>query len=100
MEFVGKDRVQISSNPSINQMKYEGLLQMLDIRRDMHVTLSVGIRQCSGAHISKKFRESPQNQGTRRVAKSRSHIEDPQLLIATVQNLFATATWRPGFVQP
>jgi len=35
MEFVGKDTVQTSSNPSIKHLKYEGLLQMLDIRRDM-----------------------------------------------------------------
>jgi hypothetical protein len=25
------------------------------------------------------------------------HTEDPQILLATVENLVATATWRPGF---
>jgi len=33
-------------------------------------------------------------QGARRVACSKFHAEDPQVLGATVENLVATATWR------
>jgi hypothetical protein len=32
--------------------------------------------------------------------KIKYHIENPQILDAKFENLFATATWRPEFVQP
>jgi hypothetical protein len=36
----------------------------------------------------------------KRVAWIKFHIEDPKILGATVRNLVATATQRPGFVHP
>ena len=36
--------------------------------------------------------------GAWRVTWSKYHTKDPQVLGSTVQNLVATATWRPGFV--
>lgn len=53
-----------------------------------------------------RFFKSPRSYlkilGTERVAYSKFCVEDPQILVATLQNLFvmATATWRPGFVHP
>jgi len=51
-----------------------------------------------------RFVKSPRSYlqilGTERVTCSKFYAEDPQILVATLQNLFvvATATWRPGFV--
>jgi len=33
------------------------------------------------------------------VTRIKCHTEDPQILDVTVENFFATATWRPEFVQ-
>jgi len=33
------------------------------------------------------------------VTRIKCHTEDPQILDAIVENLFATATWRPDYVQ-
>ena len=38
--------------------------------------------------------------GTRRVAGSKSHTRDPQILGDTVHSSVVRATWRPGFVYP
>jgi hypothetical protein len=48
--------------------------------------------------FAKNSRYHLKTEGTRRAPLNKFHTEDPQILLATVQNLVATATWRPGFV--
>ena len=37
--------------------------------------------------------------GAKMAAQNMCHTEDPKVLGATLQNLLARATWRPGFVR-
>jgi hypothetical protein len=54
--------------------------------------------------IKQGYKNSPKmlhplkNMGARRETCSELHGEDPQILGATVQNLFATATWSQAIV--
>ena len=59
-------------------------------KKYMPYATSVRILQKSSSHL--------QLLGVTRVTWSKFHIEDPQILGATVQNLVARATWCPGFV--
>ena len=50
--------------------------------------------------IFQKSRNNFEILGVRRVACSKFHTGDPQILGTNVQNLFATLIWPPGFVHP
>ena len=50
----------------------------------------------SGAQLSQKSRDHLKILD----ARSTFHTEDPEMLVATMQNLVATATWRLGFMPP
>jgi hypothetical protein len=51
-----------------------------------------------GANIFHRCRSHLKIPGTRWVAWSKFHTEDPEILGATMLNLVAQATWHPGFV--
>jgi hypothetical protein len=53
-----------------------------------------------GANTFQRCRSHLKIPGTRWVAWSNFHMEDLQILGATMQNLVAQATWHPGFVHP
>lgn len=46
-----------------------------------------------------KFLKPPQILGATKVTSGNFHIEDPQITVATVQNVVSQATWRLGLVQ-
>ena len=50
--------------------------------------------------ILKKYRNNLKILGTSIVTRRKFHIEDPQILGATGQNLVGTAAWRSELVQP
>jgi len=52
-----------------------------------------------GEQISQKSRNHLKNLSVRWVTWSKFHIEGPNILCATVQNLVARVTQRPGFVR-
>jgi hypothetical protein len=56
--------------------------------------------QCKSAQIFRNSRSHLQVPGTRRVTWCKFRTEDPQILGATVQNVVATVSLRPGFVHP
>jgi hypothetical protein len=53
-----------------------------------------------GAQIFQKSMSQLKILGARRVTSSKFHTEDPQILGAAAQNVVATATRRPGFMDP
>jgi len=48
--------------------------------------------------FKKKSSSHVKIQGARSVIRSTFHTEDPQILLATVQNRVTQETWRPRFV--
>jgi hypothetical protein len=50
--------------------------------------------------IFQKYIDHSKIPGTRRVTWSKFYAEEPQLLGATLQNLFDRANWRPVFLHP
>jgi hypothetical protein len=52
------------------------------------------------AQIIQKYRSHLKIVGARRVTCSKFNTDDPLVLGAIMQNLFATATWRPGCFTP
>jgi hypothetical protein len=58
------------------------------------------VRNIRDAQTFQKCRCHRQILGAKRAIRSNFHIEDPQILGATVQNSVAMAIWRPGFVHP
>jgi hypothetical protein len=53
-----------------------------------------------GAQIKKKCRNHFKILGARRVTRSKSNAENPQMFSTTEQNSVIVVTWRPGFVHP
>jgi hypothetical protein len=51
-----------------------------------------------GAQIFQKSRSQLKILGIRRITSSKFHTEDPQILGATAQNVVATTTRSPGFM--
>ena len=72
---------------------------MENVRVGCHlIDLDVNGRMSSGVHkFFKKSRSHLKIIGARNVIWNKFHNEDTQMLGATVQNLVATATWRPDF---
>lgn len=51
-----------------------------------------------GTHVFDKSTSSVKILGARTESRSKFRSEDPQILVATLQNLVATATWPSGYV--
>jgi hypothetical protein len=56
------------------------------------------IGQCRWAHILKKSRSQLEIPVARWITRNKLQTDDQQTWGATLQNVVATATWRPGFV--
>jgi len=59
-----------------------------------------GLIYSRGEQIFQTYRSHLEIPGTRRVITARSKLRAPKILGPSVENLVATATWRPAFVHP